>query len=246
MIHLIRSYRAHLKLTDPLTAFALLRGPVIRKNVHGIFMEVESDIQLKRLKEKEPETVEWIRTRMKPGEVFFDVGACVGGYSLLAASRGIEVCAFEPAFQNYYSLLRNILLNGLKIQTLPVAVSDTTTLTTLSYSSMERGTAHHEIQGANHNAKKSLSVISLSLDDAVKLLNIPQPDHLKIDTDGNEVAVLRGADETLQSVRTILMEIDESTGVHEKIKPYLTAFRLLSRFNKPKKDVYNALFERVA
>src|SRR5574341_1906084 len=44
---------------------------------------------------KEPDTIEWLRG-MKSGEVFYDVGANIGQYALIAAQRGLNVHAFEP------------------------------------------------------------------------------------------------------------------------------------------------------
>src|SRR5437660_1506562 len=60
---------------------------------------------------KEPGTIDWIES-FAPGEVFVDVGANIGIYSLYAGvAAGAEVYAFEPESQNYAELYRNILLN---------------------------------------------------------------------------------------------------------------------------------------
>ncbi len=49
----------------------------------------------------ERELIDWIRNYLKPGQVFYDVGANVGAYSLYAAkhhrSLPVKVFAFEPA-----------------------------------------------------------------------------------------------------------------------------------------------------
>ena len=61
---------------------------------------------------KEPETIAWLNS-FAPNDVFWDIGANVGVYSLYAALKGNKVWAFEPAPGNYYILSRNIELNKL-------------------------------------------------------------------------------------------------------------------------------------
>ena len=50
---------------------------------------------------KEPETIEWINT-FSDKDVFWDIGANVGVYTLYAALRNIAVLSFEPSPSNYY------------------------------------------------------------------------------------------------------------------------------------------------
>src|SRR5262245_46805271 len=68
------------------------------------------------LLEKEEGTVRWIRNSVQAGEVFYDIGANIGLYTLLAARRvGPQgmVYAFEPHVANVQSLLANVALNEL-------------------------------------------------------------------------------------------------------------------------------------
>lgn len=64
--------------------------------------------------EKEPGTIRWL-DRIQPGDVFYDVGANIGVYSLYAAKRGAKVYAFEPHALNALHLARNATMNGLDI-----------------------------------------------------------------------------------------------------------------------------------
>ena len=64
---------------------------------------------------KEPETVRWVETHLKSGQVFYDIGANVGAYSLIAAKYHhgtVTIYAFEPALQNFPLLVENIRRNG--------------------------------------------------------------------------------------------------------------------------------------
>ena len=73
---------------------------------------------------KEPETARWIRRTAHPGSVFYDIGACVGSYSLIAAALGASVHAFEPSALNYAQLQLNAWLNEAEALTAwPVALS---------------------------------------------------------------------------------------------------------------------------
>ena len=59
---------------------------------------------------EEPETIKWL-DGMKKDDLFWDIGANVGLYSIYAAkSSGCRVLAVEPEAQNYALLLENILL----------------------------------------------------------------------------------------------------------------------------------------
>ena len=64
---------------------------------------------------KEPWTLEWI-ARFAPGDIMLDCGANVGMYTIwAAATRKVQVYAFEPESQNYALLNRNIQNNQLQI-----------------------------------------------------------------------------------------------------------------------------------
>ena len=71
-----------------------------------MLVEVGNPRELSRMggyRWKEPDTVEWINRYVKPGDVFYDIGANLGLYSILAAKllqgRG-KVYRFEPESQN--------------------------------------------------------------------------------------------------------------------------------------------------
>src|ERR1700722_13685174 len=91
---------------------------------------------------KEPETIEWIDS-FAEGDVFWDIGANVGIYSLYAAAKRVHVVAFEPAAGNYYLLNRNIELNGFadRVEAYCVALSDETSARSLNMQMTELGGA---------------------------------------------------------------------------------------------------------
>ena len=78
--------------------------------------------------DKEPEMLNWLDEHLRDGDVFFDVGANVGIYSIYAALRNsdVTVYAFEPEYSNLHQLKQNILNNQLanKIEIYSIAFSD--------------------------------------------------------------------------------------------------------------------------
>jgi FkbM family methyltransferase len=132
---------------------------------------------------------EWLR----PGDVFYDVGANVGFFTLLAA-RLVEpegrVYAFEPVPANVSALKENVSLNALSnVQIVEAAVAE------------ETGTALLAVQGSLTSrlasdseplAADAIRVAVVSLDDAVQRRGFRSPRVVKIDAEGSELAVLRG------------------------------------------------------
>ena len=74
------------------------------KDINGIKFDVSYKtpwLRGERLFSKEPDTIHWINEIMQPGDILYDIGANIGTYSLYAASRNIEVYAFEPESTSY-------------------------------------------------------------------------------------------------------------------------------------------------
>ena len=205
---------------------------------HDVFLNVDSEIEHRvRLAscQKEPDTVKWIETIMKDGEVFFDIGANTGAYSLVASKffeGQVKVYAFEPAFLNFSQLCKNLILNQCQETITPfqVALSDETGVQTFNFHNLIPGGAVHALgqavdhQGDHFDPISKQPVLMYRLDDFIKQFQIPGPNHLKIDVDGTEFSVLNGMDETLgnRSVRSVMLELNEGTGDGEQIFDYLS------------------------
>lgn len=171
---------------------------------------------------KEPETLEWI-DGFQSGSVVWDIGANVGLYSCYAAKvRNCKVFAFEPSVFNLELLARNIFLNGLtrSVAIVPVPLSDRLAFSTLNMTSTEWGGALSTFgQDYGWDGKEiqrifEFQTLGLSADDAVRLLQLPQPNYIKIDVDGIEHFILLGARDTLSKVDGVLIEVND--GFHEQ------------------------------
>lgn len=166
---------------------------------------------------KEPETLEWI-DGMERGAVLWDIGANVGLYSCYAArARGLRVFAFEPSVFNLELLARNTFLNQVtdKVTLVPLPLTDRLQVSTLTMSTTDWGGAlstFGEAYGYDGRAlakRFAFATIGVSMQDAAGMLGIPVPDYVKLDVDGIEHLILRGAGGVLARVKSVLVELND-------------------------------------
>ena len=201
---------------------------------------VENDVRLHSCA-KEPETIAWIESALKPGDVFFDIGANVGAYALVAYAHlggNCAVYAFEPGFATFPQLCRNIALNRAEgaIVPLQLALSDAVTLAPFHYQNTLTGGALHSLGaavnqfGRGFHPTVTLKTPAFRLDDLVAQLSLPWPNHIKIDVDGTERQVLEGACATIErpELRTLLIELSERGSDRHAIDAFLTGRGLSS------------------
>lgn len=149
---------------------------------------------------------------VRPHWTFFDVGAYFGYYAVLVShlSRGrAKVHAFEPFHANYQLLLEHKDLNRLaNLQAHRVAVSDH------SGEVQFQAPRASACQGGGwvladaeqpEGATRLETVRAVSLDAFVAENDIDKVDFIKIDTEGAEVSVLRGAADTIQTFKPAMM-----------------------------------------
>jgi len=156
----------------------------------------------------EPDQTRRIVEALQPSQVFFDVGANVGYYSLIA-SRVVgdegRVVSFEPFLENVSHLYRHVRLNRLNnVDVLPVACSSDVGLT--DFCRGGNGALGH-ISGVNSgdrsendSAEDAYWVPTLSLDEFA-LRTGRWPAIIKIDVEGAELLVLQGAERILEKCR---------------------------------------------
>jgi FkbM family methyltransferase len=185
---------------------------------HRVDLLVTSPVILRRLGsvEKEPFTVRWIEESINPGDVFYDIGANVGPYSLIAAKvtcNKARIFAFEPSAASFRDLSRNVLLNDCaqSVVPVPLALWSETGLLSFTFSSPLAGASRHRIS-REVGMEKPLTetIFGVRLDDLVERFGMPVPTLAKIDVDGYELEVLRGAERTLArpELRSIIVELD--------------------------------------
>jgi FkbM family methyltransferase len=156
----------------------------------------------------EPE-LGYLEQVLSPGKIFADAGACYGIYTL-AASKIVgpsgRVVAFEPSSKGFQVLQENLALNGLtNVVAYPLALAE------------KKGRASlylHPNIGCDSLGRDATftdqaeEAATDSLDDILQRLSVDHLDVLKMDVQGAEELVLRGASRILQSSRpSIIFEI---------------------------------------
>ncbi|MGC2153334.1 MAG: FkbM family methyltransferase [Terriglobales bacterium] len=139
--------------------------------------------------------------RLRPGMIFYDLGANLGLFTLLAArlvTTTGKVFSFEPDPKNAADLRRNIQRNGFS----NVTVVESGVWSTSGNSSFVAANADSPDHGVGKFVERaptdSGTLIScVSLDDFIQ--TAPPPDAIKCDIEGAEVEALRGAAKLLQS-----------------------------------------------
>lgn len=175
----------------------------------------------------EPGTLSWITEQIRPGDVFYDVGANIGIFSMLAAHRtgpSGRVVAFEPHAATIATLLENIALNGLgeHIEVLSCALHGTTGHLPFLYRSLVAGSGLSQVgatrdpfgQDAEPVARELKAVASG--DDLIAGGAIAPAGVIKIDVDGNEAHVLAG-------MRGLLTGSERPRSVQVEVNPKASA-----------------------
>lgn len=152
--------------------------------------------------------------RLKPNSTVIDVGANCGSISLQIC-KGLpkgKVFAFEPTDYAFKKALKNINLNpsfGSQIEITQAFVSDEEKEpgSVAAYSSWnisgQRDGTTHPIHGGSLNFAQNIPTVSI--DGFIESRDIPSVDLIKVDTDGHELKVLRGAAKTIQKFRPIVI-----------------------------------------
>lgn len=139
-----------------------------------------------------------------PGQVFVDVGANVGVYTVKAAKEvgndGL-VIAIEPFIETALRLSHNVRANGFSnVRIRNFCIGHDTHQTRL-YLNQGKPNSFGLVPKGN---AESISVLSVSLDDLCRWENLKRLDYLKIDAEGAEAAVLEGGQEAIRRFRPIV------------------------------------------
>jgi FkbM family methyltransferase len=153
------------------------------------------------------------------GMTVLDIGAHKGSYSVLFASLmrdNGKVIAFEPDPENCRWIAKNVAANGFQcIETCQLALSESEGSATF-YAADGLGSlvANPSARGID---KKSITVQTRRLDDVLGDRGVQTVDVIKMDVEGADLMVLRGAEQTLrQHDASILMDVDVQTNAERR------------------------------
>lgn len=145
---------------------------------------------------------------LRENDLFIDVGANVGSYTVLACSAiGANGYAFEPVPTTYNRLIENIRLNHMEDRVKSFNIGIGREPGTIEFTG-DMDTVNHALAYGEQNTN-SISAEVSTLDIALKY---ESPTLLKIDVEGFETPVLEGAYETLKkhTLHSVIMELNGS------------------------------------
>jgi len=181
------------RLLPAATILHIRRGPargmkwITGSSVHGCWLGTY-----------EPEKQKALLRFVKPGMVVYDIGAQAGFYTMffsrLVGETG-RVFAFEPCPYGTRFLVDHVRVNRLaNVSVLQVAVSERTGLIGMT---IDHGIMENKIHDSSDSI---LMVAAVTIDDS----GLPVPDLIKLDVEGAESAVLKGAQRILREVRPVV------------------------------------------
>ena len=184
---------------------------------------------------------------LKSGDVFYDIGANVGFFSIIAAKLVGDtgkVYAFEPGKENAQSIRHNAQLNSFsQIEVIEKAVSNTSGEGQLLLAEYSGG---HALATADAppDLAGEVTVDLVSIDDLIAQNKIEPPNFVKVDVEGAELDVLKGMRETIKTHKpTIIYEVDDGdrTGYERKYRELANFFESLNYQVTQTEDSYDAI-----
>ncbi|HEX5170352.1 MAG TPA: FkbM family methyltransferase [Cyclobacteriaceae bacterium] len=163
---------------------------------------------------------------LNKGDVFWDIGANVGSYTILASKvAGARVVAFEPVPMTYEYLKKNIALNDLLDRAMAFNIGLSDSKGNLNFT-RHLDTVNHVV------VKDTAGTIQVEVDTCDSILQQTEsvPSIIKLDVEGYELPVLKGADTLLRNHRlqSIIIELNglgkrfgfQDDKIHEVISRY--------------------------
>jgi FkbM family methyltransferase len=133
---------------------------------------------------------------LQPGDLFVDVGANVGSYTIWAGDLGAEVIALEPAPDTFDLLRENVALNGYPVRMIQAAAG------------AGCGTARFTSGRDDCNRLDPAGRTEITLVTIDSVIRERTVVGMKIDVEGFEADVLRGCERALSERRVRLIQLE--------------------------------------
>jgi FkbM family methyltransferase len=161
----------------------------------------------------EQKELEIVLSNLKPGFIFFDVGANIGYFAIHAAiaKEDIKIFAFEPVEETYDQLRLNIARNDLQTKIIPVQAAVGNYVGKVMITN-NLTTGNHLIFETSQQHKPQIDVVDiLTLDSFTIAQKLKRVDFIKCDVEGAEKFVLEGAEYILTTLKPLLvLEVSSS------------------------------------
>lgn len=221
-----KSYAREKRINSRLGVFDTRRG-----TLDFLYINYAYEVDLKRFIEAQP------------FDVFLDVGACIGEYSVWLARKGYPCLAFEPVATSYEMMARNIALNKLqtKVTAFNYGLGDKNSIEHFKLHRVNFGASRRVEQETEHTEKVQIRM----MDDVYESLGLLPSARIlvKIDVEGMEVEMLKGAERFIKHFSNITLIIEEKVTGSARIMQTLDSF---AKFEYGAVDSYNMYAKKVA
>jgi FkbM family methyltransferase len=203
---------------------AMKLGAVPRDGVHSIGRGLKMDLRFDQFADQlvyydavEPGVFRTMLGRLRPGDVFVDIGANIGYYTLWASQivgpTG-RVLSFEPQPDIFARMSANVRMNGLtNVTPHGFALGEQLGELTLYIPDNSLGFGHASMSPQDWQNPTSVRVPVKRLDDV--LSGCPRIDLIKIDAEGAELSILKGARRTIAAHQpTVVAELNPGTATY--------------------------------
>lgn len=147
---------------------------------------------------------------LREEDVFFDVGANVGSYTILASKViGANSCSFEPSPSTFKHLENNIFLNRIQAKAFVFNQGVGASKGEIKFSTNQDTINHIVLDGSEESITIKIDTLNNHI-----LKHRIMPKLIKIDVEGFETEVIKGADELIASkdLHAVIMELNGSGG----------------------------------
>ena len=174
-----------------------------------------------------------LKKMLRSNDVFIDIGANIGYFSLLSAKilPSIKVFSFEPVKDLFQKMNENFSLNDSKnIVAISAAVGEMNEQRELYLSTPDNLGMSSFQQPENYSGRRE-KVKVISIDDWFKTSGLTKINLIKLDIEGSELAALKGMRAVLEEQRPVLIvEINPETLLQFELKP-VDIYNYLNQFN---------------
>jgi FkbM family methyltransferase len=143
----------------------------------------------------EPLETALFKRTLNPDDVFLDIGAHIGYYSLIAAKiiKTGMIHAFEPYIDSHELLMENLVLNRCRnVETYLIAASDKSRMGSLYIDEKNKG-------NNSLYSQKDCDEITVEMIKLDEMFRDKKVDYVKIDTQGHEIEVLIGMQDIIKN-----------------------------------------------
>lgn len=155
-----------------------------------------------------------VKKILQPGYVFFDIGANIGYFSLIAANNAptSKIISFEPVKNLFQKLRENISINSIgNITAVNAAIGELNEEKEL-FISADDNLGMSSFQPPENFSGRKEKVKVISIDSWFKTARLSRVDLIKLDIEGSELAALKGMQEVLHNFKPLIIaEINPDT-----------------------------------